>query len=753
MTLPKLSKVNTFQYIVATWKHSVYIRYVLFFFLVILFYMSLSSKLVPEQYDIKVGIQSEVKIVSPNQILNTKATVEAQEKQAELVPPQYTIVQMHNENLMTELLDRIYRLNEDDAVSSSSKIKIYSNEFPRRLEKFVANFTSNSEKAGTYSSVLLQKVKNVVNEQKYSVPDEIYIKIVRLTSEDIQQIKPVAINMISTLMSDPIYDANTARVRVAEMVNSSILTKRIQREVVQELSRMIITPNKFRDEEKTWDAKLEAKKNTPSIYINPGDVLVKKGQAITEELYELMGDNNLLRKEVNYFPQIGLLLLSLLLSAAVFLFIFQNHEVHFTYNNIQLLMVLIIFFITTVLIHLGAILQKYGMNVLGFLTPISVGTMLLTLFLHTSLAFICATLFSIVASIVLNTQQGQLFDFHFGLFTIITSFVAILFTYRASQRFTIFKGSTMVCLFGSLCIIIFTLIDSGQWDKISTLYGVGFACGGGVMTAILVIGLIPFFEGILGVLSPLKLVELSNASHPLLQKLLIEAPGTYHHSVMVANLSEVAAEAIGANGLLCRVGSYYHDIGKTKRPRYFIENQNNRENPHDSIDPALSKSIIIAHTYDGVHLQKQYKLPKLIRDIAEQHHGTTVLHSFYQKAIKEAEAAGKEIDFTENDFRYPGPKAQSKEAALVGIADSVEAAIRSLRQPTVEHIESMIKKIIKSRVDDHQFNECDLTMKELDIVAKRLQDTVLGIFHSRIEYADFNIDKGVYRHEHSTYLE
>ncbi|MBW7459573.1 HDIG domain-containing protein, partial [Paenibacillus sepulcri] len=201
-------------------------------------------------------------------------------------------------------------------------------------------------------------------------------------------------------------------------------------------------------------------------------------------------------------------------------------------------------------------------------------------------------------------------------------------------------------------------------------------------------------------------------------------------------LSEAAAEAIGANGLLCRVGSYYHDIGKTKRPSYFIENQSNIENPHDSIDPKLSKSIIIAHARDGVEMLKNHNIPKPIRDIAEQHHGTTFLQYFYHKAWKQAEAAGEETDFTEDDFRYPGPKAQSKEAAIVGIADCIEAAVRSLRSPTMEQVESMINKIIKNRLDDGQFNECDLTLKELDQIAQTLKESVIGIFHSRIEYPE-----------------
>jgi putative nucleotidyltransferase with HDIG domain len=237
-------------------------------------------------------------------------------------------------------------------------------------------------------------------------------------------------------------------------------------------------------------------------------------------------------------------------------------------------------------------------------------------------------------------------------------------------------------------------------------------------------------------LSDLKLVELSNPNHPLLRKLLTETPGTYHHSLMVGNLSEAAAESIGANGLLCRVGSFYHDVGKTKRPLYFIENQNGGNNPHDKLEPKVSTSIIIAHARDGGEMLKAHKLPKPIRDIAEQHHGTTFLKYFYYKAIKQAKDQEVECAYTEDDFRYPGPKAQSKEAAIVGIADCVEAAVRSLNHPTVEQIEGIISKIIKDRLDDNQYNECDLTLRELDRIAVSLKETVIGTFHSRIEYPD-----------------
>ncbi|MFB5759267.1 HD family phosphohydrolase [Paenibacillus medicaginis] len=724
------------QYRMNGWKYSVATRYLLFLFLVILFYVSLAPGLLPERYDIRVNTPSEKNIVAPMQLPNNKATLQAQEQAAERVQDIYTIVPMRNDNLVTSILDRIDRLNQDDQISDDDKAAIYKEEIPQRAADFVNNFVNNSKKADAYPDKLLDEVLEKTREQTYRIPEETFIKIPRLSSDNITEMKLVAREIVTRLMNDQITDATTARAKVAELVSTSSLSDRISREVVQELARLAVTANKFYDDEATKAAKVEARENTPTVYIDQGEILVHKGEIITQDIYTLLDENNLLKDEINYWPQFGLLMLSCLPALGLLVFIRQSDSRQFKYNNAQLLMLVLIFIITIVVLLLANTLQTSERYYTGYFAPVAIGAMLVTLLLDRSLAFICTIIISILSSIILNVRQGQIFDFNYGFFTFVVSLTAIFTIHRASQRSTLFKGAIMVCIFGALSVLSLVLIGQGSWNQLTTLYSVVGAVVGGMLTAILVIGLMPFFESTFGILSALKLVELSNPNHPLLRKLLTETPGTYHHSVMVGNLSEAAAEAIGANGLLCRVGSYYHDVGKTKRPSYFIENQNGMDNPHDSIDPKLSKSIIIAHARDGVEMQKEYKLPKPIRDIAEQHHGTSFLHFFYHKALRQAEERGVEPDFTEDDFRYPGPKAQSKEAAVVGIADSVEAAVRSLRKPTVEQIETMIGKIMKSKLDDQQFNECDLTMRELDIISQTLKETVMGIFHSRIEYPE-----------------
>ncbi|WP_265181966.1 HD family phosphohydrolase [Geomicrobium sp. JCM 19055] len=292
------------------------------------------------------------------------------------------------------------------------------------------------------------------------------------------------------------------------------------------------------------------------------------------------------------------------------------------------------------------------------------------------------------------------------------------------------QAGIFVALINGLAVTLLHMMNNQQ--VVFQTYGneVSFAVLSGFLSAILSLGLLPFFETGFNILSKTKLIELTNANQPLLRKILLEAPGTYHHSVMVANLSEAASEAIGANGLLARVGAYYHDLGKTKNPMYFIENQMQIENPHDRLPPERSKQIIIDHPYDGAAILEKHNFPKEIVDIAKEHHGTTLLKFFYYKAKEQ----GKEP--VESEYRYPGPRAQFKESAIIGIADSVEAAVRSMPNPTEEKIRNLVDAIIRDRLVDQQFNECDITLKELATVADSMCETLKGTFHSRIEYPD-----------------
>lgn len=248
--------------------------------------------------------------------------------------------------------------------------------------------------------------------------------------------------------------------------------------------------------------------------------------------------------------------------------------------------------------------------------------------------------------------------------------------------------------------------------------------------ALLCLGLLPVFEAFFNIVTPFKLMELASPTKPLLKRLMIEAPGTYHHSLMVGNLAEEAAEAIGANGLLSRVGAYYHDVGKLNRPAFFGENQSSKTgNPHNTMTPQLSATIITSHTNEGVDLAKQAKLPPSIRDIIQEHHGTTQVQYFYHKAQSVSDEP-----IMEEDYRYSGPKPRTKESACVMLADSCEATIRSMETTNIIEIEKTIRKVIKSKRDDGQFDQCDLTLKDLDEILFAFMKVFTGYFHQRVKY-------------------
>jgi putative nucleotidyltransferase with HDIG domain len=714
------------------WKYSTWARFLLFFLLMLLFCFSLQAKLVPQVYDIQLGAVSSKTIYAPSQTENFVATEKAKEDAAKKVQPVYRIVNLKNDVLVDSIFDRMLQINSDAGVKFDDKVSIYRSVIPQLVSDVEKQSIQSLRESGQYNETLFKEIQDRLDEQQYRLPEEVYFKFPRLTKEDLAAMLPVTKDIVSKLMTEPVLDSKEARAKVAELVNTSELTKNTNREMVQELVRTVITPNKFFDQKGTEDAKGQARENVKPVYINKNDVLVNQGEVITEDIYQRLGKLELLKDKANYLPQLGLMILSLIFTFIIFMFVRQS-TLPIATSNAQLVMLVLIFTLNVVGMKIISLGQNLDYPYIGYLAPVAMGSVLIAILLNASLAFSSSVIFSLLSSIIFNMDNGPLFDFRYGLVTLVVCFTAVFAIQRASQRAAILKAGGLISLLSIITITAMMFLND-HFSQKDALLSLSFAAAGGILTAVFVIGLLPFFEVAFGILSPLKMVELSNPNHPLLRKLLVETPGTYHHSVMVGNLSEAAAESIGADGLLCRVGSYYHDIGKTKRPMYFIENQTNTDNPHDRIDPNLSKSIITAHPRDGVEMLKDYKIPKPIRDIAEQHHGTTLLHFFYHKAIKLAEEEGLNKEVKEEDFRYPGPKAQSKEAAIVGIADSVEAAVRSLRNPTLEQIDTMVRKIIKARLDDGQFNECDLTLKELDMIEKTLNETLLGIFHSRIEY-------------------
>ena len=280
------------------------------------------------------------------------------------------------------------------------------------------------------------------------------------------------------------------------------------------------------------------------------------------------------------------------------------------------------------------------------------------------------------------------------------------------------------------------------WDV--TKNALWFA-GGAAVAGLLMTGVLPFLERIFDIQTDISLLELSDANHPLLKELVQRAPGTYNHSINVASMSEAAAEAIGANGLLCRVAAYFHDVGKLRKPDYFIENQAGGANKHDDLAPTMSTLVIIAHVKDGAEIARKHRLPRRIIDLIEQHHGTTLVEYFYRRAeqqmLEKTETPDQDAALDEGDFRYPGPKPQTPEAAVMMLADTVESASRALRDPAPARIEGLVKTVAKKKMDDGQFDECQITIEQLNSIAESLIKSLNAMYHARVKYPEKQADK------------
>ncbi len=365
---------------------------------------------------------------------------------------------------------------------------------------------------------------------------------------------------------------------------------------------------------------------------------------------------------------------------------------------------------------------KLDPSTVGYALPVSAGAMLVSLLLD----FHLALAFAFVSSLLMGSvfHNDPLIPFYYFA----TSIMAALSVIRCKKRTVVLRAGAQTAAIGFIAITAIDLsrgilLSQGSIDLTASLVGT-------TLTVMLVSVTLPFFEALFDIATDIKLLELLDPNQPLLKELVYKTPGTYHHSIVIGNLAEAASEAIGENPLLARVGAYYHDIGKTQKPEYFIENQRPDENKHDRLSPSMSSLIITAHVKEGVEMARRLQLPSAVVDIIGQHHGNSLIAYFYQKA-KESQPLGV---VSEQDFRYPGPRPRTKVAAIVMLADAVEAASRTLIDPTPHRIQGLTSSVITRIFLDDQLSMCDLTLKDLREIAKSFNMILNGIFHHRIDY-------------------
>ena len=380
------------------------------------------------------------------------------------------------------------------------------------------------------------------------------------------------------------------------------------------------------------------------------------------------------------------------------------------------------------------------------LAPYAFAPLVLSVLLGRNHGLYAAVFVSLWSSILFGRIDASLL-----VISLISGFTAVYLTLQVRRRGQLIRAGVGVGLAIWLSSLSFGMIGpinlfppmDNDWGMIGLQSAL--TLGNGIITAMIVGGALPMLEHLFQITTDVSWLELSDLNHPLLRRMTIEAPGTYHHSLVVANLAEAAAEKIGANATLCRVCAYFHDVGKLVKPEYFTENMNFERNPHDDLAPSMSALIIIAHVKEGVDLALKNKLNQRIIDIIQEHHGTSLVYYFYQRAIQQQEdarAGGKIMNIREEDipevqeesFRYGGPKPQTKESAIVSLADIVESASRSLEKPTPQKVEQLVNELIEERIADGQLDECDLTLGELRVIAKRFRFTLMTMLHTRIAY-------------------
>jgi hypothetical protein len=486
--------------------------------------------------------------------------------------------------------------------------------------------------------------------------------------------------------------------------------------------------------EKRKQAFLEQMK--PVVFlVQKDEIIVRQGEKIDAKAVDILEAFFRMNNEgrfTNIASFIGLFIMITFLSISLY-FLLENRQKNTALKNVDLLCLSLIAISQIVVVKFGMFISEamnrafplFAMDAFFYSIPYAMGAMLIAVLINRYVALIFSIFTSLLIPFLFDTGISILWYSFLG--SIVASFNII----NRKKRSSFFRtGFLLGCVNGG--IIIFQGLLAGNIGFIE----LGFKCFMGMTSAlvsvILVIGIIPIFESIFRYTTDIKLLELANLNQPIFQRMIIEAPGTYHHSIIVGSMAEAASEAIGANSLLAKVSGYYHDIGKLNKPQYFIENQHNGENRHDKISPKMSSLVIISHVKDGCELAKNNKLGHEIINIIKEHHGTSLVSYFFNKAKKNDDPSIRAL--SEADFRYPGPKPQTKEAGLVLLADVLEASSRSLSNPTPSRIKNLVHERIEKILQDGQLDDCELTLHDLNEIADCSTRILNGIFHHRIDY-------------------
>lgn len=681
----------------------------IFLILLITITLILSFNFFPDKILLKKGQICSKDILSPRtfEFLDLEETQNLEEKASRSIEEVYNLNLVNIENVEKQV-DSIFL-----------KIKEYREKLNNSSENNNVNLTVNEEKLT--DNDLREIAKEINVNLELNMDEQIIIDCLQLDKLSLNKINRDVKTSVRKIMEQGIKEAdleNAKKQLVREI--SEISISHYDALIASEIGTILIRPNLFLNEEETEKRRQEAISSVNKVErtIQIGQIIIRKGDIVTSEDIAILNALGLQNPKINFSNIIGIILITTICFSLLILYLnYYYPDIYKDINKLILLSIICIFIV---------LFAKITLQVSGYLIPIASASMLIAI----SLSFEIAILVTVILSFLISFIPGG--EMNYTIVLIVSGIVSIYSIRSATQRSSLTRAGLMIAGVNIVAISALGLINNENYYLIlkDNLWGIL----NGFLAVILTIGILPFLESFFDITTSFKLMELSNPNQPLLKKLIVEAPGTYHHSIVVGNLSETAAEEIGGNGLLARVGALYHDIGKIKRPYFFIENQEAYKNIHDDLEPSLSALVIASHVKEGVELANKNKLPKDIINIITQHHGTGLITYFFHRALQENGASVEEV--AEENYRYSGPKPQTKETAIILLADSLEAATRTLTNPTPSRIKNLVKEIIQKNLENGQLEECDLTLKDLDKIGDSFSRILTGMFHSRVEYPD-----------------
>ena len=683
----------------------------------------------PTTYTVELNQVAKETIRAPRTLEDKAQT----EKNQQIAMDAVSDVLVFDQERMTKQLTNIQQFFQAiKSVASKASAEIIKTDQSNSSEESVTRVATTQERV-QYFKKSLEKENQSIREFAIFIPDKYISQLLQANNEQLASYEKTLKSVVETQMKNAISESNVTKAQ--EEAKKTLFYSDYsdtERDLLGQLVTVSVVVNNVVDKEATQKAKEAAKAAVTPVKILQGQVLIQEGHVISNQeirLIELFGLSNGQRNYHELFSYLIFLTGIIIFLAVYFYTPIQTDKQNPSDTATALTVFSLVFVAGVFVLKILALVQHRGVEHIGLVFPIA-GFIYLLYRLTKSLRL---TIFSIVLMPIFSwyffSQSTN--SLHLILTTVFLSMIAwigILNEKMWSTQAWI-KRFIKYLLYPVLLGIPFVFYSNYEFQTQQTMFVFLFLLLSGFLSFLLPVILMPYLAYVFEDSSVLLWAELSNPNQPLLKDLITQAPGTYHHSLMVANISANCVEAIGGDSQLARVACYYHDIGKLEHPFFFIENlPGHMESPHNMISAEESAQIIFNHVTKGVEILTQHLLPQAVIDICAQHHGTTLMKYFYAEALK------NNPDVKEEDFRYPGPKPQTKEAAIINIVDSAEAATRAMKEPTLEKVEALVHSIIVNRLEDEQFVECDITMKEIAIVEKMIVTSLNGTFHSRIEY-------------------